>query len=39
LPDDSDTETVAARSKNGVLTLTLQRKKPDQGRVIDIVKQ
>jgi HSP20 family protein len=39
LPDDADAETVAARSKNGVLTLTLPRKKPDQGRVIDVVKQ
>ncbi|MDR3357489.1 MAG: Hsp20/alpha crystallin family protein [Desulfovibrio sp.] len=39
LPDDSDSEAVAAHSKNGVLTLTLQRKKPDQGRIIDIVKE
>ncbi|MDR1658990.1 MAG: Hsp20/alpha crystallin family protein [Desulfovibrio sp.] len=39
LPDDADTEAVSACSKNGVLTLTLLRKKPDQGRVIDVVKQ
>jgi HSP20 family protein len=36
LPDDADYETVKAGSAGGVLSISLQRKKPDQGRVIDI---